>query len=139
LYSDRAGSACDDPAVARVLIWEVRNPDGGATGLEFARARMEEHDHVLGHALPERVDIDVTDEHGALVARARGLSHDAVTPMSRLDVEGDAIERANVWPDESDLGKPVILPGGEVGILHEWWNADDHSEWRWSIELSNHE
>jgi hypothetical protein len=125
--------------VARVLIWEVRNPDGGSTGLEFARARMEEHDHVLGHALPERVDVDVTDEEGTLVARGTGLEHDAVTPMSRLDLTGDgSIERANVWPAGQDLGKPVILPGGEVGILREWWNADDGSEWRWTIELSNH-
>jgi hypothetical protein len=99
---------------------------------------MEEHDHVLGHALPERVDVEVTDGDGNLIARARGLAHDAVTPMSRLDLRDGAIERANVWPDESDLGKPVILPGGEVGILREWWNADDHSAWRWVIELSNH-
>jgi hypothetical protein len=124
--------------MGRVLIWEVRNPDGGQTGLEFARARMEKHDHVLGHALPERVDVDVTDEDGTLVARARELSHEAVTPMSRLDVVDGGIERANVWPDDTDLGKPVSLPGGEVGILREWWNADDHSEWRWTIELSNH-
>jgi hypothetical protein len=32
----------------------------------------------------------------------------------------------------------VILPGGEIGILTAWWNADDGSEWRWSIELRNH-
>jgi len=125
--------------VARVVIWEIRNPDGGSTGLEFSRARMEEHDRVLGHALPERVDVDVTDEDGRLVARGRELSHEAVTPMSRLDLSGDgSIRRENVWPDDSDIGKPVILPGGEVGILTAWWNADDGSEWRWSIELSNH-
>lgn len=125
--------------MARTVIWEVRNPDGGSTGLEFARARMEEHEHLLGHALPERVDVDVTDEDGEPIARARGLHHDAVTPMSRLDLLPDGgIERANVWPGAEDLGKPVILPGGEVGILREWWNAEDHSEWRWTIELSNH-
>ena len=121
------------------MIWEIRNPDGGSTGLELARGRMAEHRYVLAHALPERVDVDVTDEDGTLLARAEGLEHDAVTPMSRLDLDGDGgIVRANVWPDGTDLGKPVILPGGEVGILREWWNADDHSEWRWVIELSNH-
>jgi hypothetical protein len=31
----------------------------------------------------------------------------------------------------------VLLPGGEVGILMSWWNADDRKEWRWQIELSN--
>src|SRR6059058_134653 len=54
---------CDDATVVAV-IWELRNPDGGSTGLEVARARMEHHEHVLGHALPERVDVDVTDEGG---------------------------------------------------------------------------
>jgi hypothetical protein len=131
--------ACDDRAVARVVMWEVRNPDGGSTGLELARARMEEHRNVLGHALPERIDVDVTDEEGTVIARARGLEHDAATPMSRLDLDEEGgIVRANVWTDASDMGKPVILPGGEVGILREWWNADDHSAWRWTIELSNH-
>jgi len=125
--------------MARTTIWELRNPDGGSTGLEFARGRMEHHEHVLGHALPERVDVDVTAEDGGLIARGTELEHEAVTPMSRLDLTPDGgIERTNVWPDESDLGKPVILPGGEVGILREWWNADDHSAWRWVIELSNH-
>jgi hypothetical protein len=124
--------------VAGVVIWELRNPDGGSTGLEFSRARMEHHEHVLGHALPERVDVDVTDLDGRLVARGRELRHDAVTPMSRLDLGPDgSVRRENVWPDESDLGKPVIFPGGEVGILQAWWNAEDGSSWRWSVELSN--
>ncbi|MGH2534880.1 MAG: hypothetical protein ACRDJW_21680 [Thermomicrobiales bacterium] len=49
-----------------------------------------------------------------------------------------AITRADLWPDESDVGQPVILPGGEIGILLSWWNAADGSEWRWRIELYNH-
>src|SRR4051794_13709579 len=111
--------------MARTVTWELRNPDGGSTGLEFARGRMEHHEHVLGHALPERVEVWVTEEDGSVVAHAPELEHDAVTPMSRLDLTGDGgVERTNVWPDDSDLGKPVILPGGEVGILREWWNAD---------------
>jgi len=42
------------------------------------------------------------------------------------------------WPDDSDLGRIVLLPGGEAGVLTAWWHADDRSEWRWSIELYNH-
>ena len=37
-----------------------------------------------------------------------------------------------------DLGRLVILPGGEAGILKSWWHADDHSEWRWQLEFYNH-
>jgi hypothetical protein len=31
----------------------------------------------------------------------------------------------------------VVLPGGEVGILLAWWNAEDGSEWRWQVEFYN--
>ena len=119
-------------------IWEIRNPDGASMGLEVARGRSGEHDVMLAHAMPERIDVSVTDENGGMVASARDLRHDAVTPMSRLTIDEDTIRRENVWPSDADLGLPVILPGGEIGLLTAWWNADDHSEWRWSIELHNH-
>ena len=32
---------------------------------------------------------------------------------------------------------PVLLPGGEVGILLSWWNAAGESEWRWQVEFYN--
>jgi hypothetical protein len=121
-----------------VHIWEIRNPDGGSTGLEVARGRMEPHEDVLAHALPQRVDVDVFDEDRSLIAWGRDLPGTVASPIARLAIRGGTIERRNVWPDRSDLGKPVILPGGEVGILTAWWHADDLSQWRWSIELSNH-
>ncbi|MEA2555024.1 MAG: hypothetical protein QOI60_355 [Actinomycetota bacterium] len=117
--------------------WELRNPDGGMLGLEFARGRMAAHTDVLSHALPERVDIEVRDMSGGVVARATGLEGGASTPMARLSIRGNAVTRENVWPDATDLGKPVILPGGEIGILRSWWNADDGSQWTWTIELHN--
>ena len=65
------------------------------------------------------------------------LAHEASRPIARLWLRGDRVERENVWQEEGDLGRPVILPGGEVGILREWWNADDGSAWRWQVEFSN--
>jgi hypothetical protein len=59
------------------------------------------------------------------------------TPISRLTLDDLRVVRENVWPADADIGLPVILPGGEVGILTSWWNAEDHSSWRWSLELSN--
>lgn len=118
-------------------IWEIRNPDGGSTGLEVARGRMAPHRVVLAHALPERVDVEVVDEHGLRLASGARLGGDIRSPMSRLAIRGDRIERENVWPDDDDLGIPVILPGGEVGILTAWWHERDRSAWRWSVELSN--
>ncbi len=119
-------------------IWEIRTPDGGANGLEFARGRMDAHDIVLAHALPTEIDVTVRDEDGNLVAYATHLHDDAMTPMARLQIEGSRVLRENYWPSGTDIGTPVILCGGEVGILTAWWHADDRSEWRWSIELYNH-
>jgi hypothetical protein len=118
--------------------WDLRNPDGGMLGLEFARGVAEATDCMLVHALPERVTVTVTDEAGRVVARGQELSHPDSRPMARLLVRGDRVERENVWPDASDNGRPVILPGGEVGVLLSWWNAADGSEWRWQVEFSNH-
>jgi len=117
--------------------WIIRIPNVGATGLEFARGRLAATHHVLTHALPEIVDVEVRTEDGRIVARGTGLADEPKTPMDRLTIEGDAVLRANDWPSDADLGSPVLLCGGEVGILTSWWNADDGSSWRWSLELSN--
>jgi hypothetical protein len=54
--------------------------------------------------------------------------------LTRQDNE---IKREDIWPGTEDLDHLVILPGGEVGTLKQWWHANDHSEWRWQIELYN--
>ena len=118
-------------------LWELRNPDGGATGLEWARARIGAVDQVLLHAASERIDVQIYDEAGELVAEGRDLAAEGATPISRLTLNEGRFKRENVWPTEADLGTVVILPGGEAGILTAWWNADDERSWRWSIELSN--
>jgi hypothetical protein len=58
--------------------------------------------------------------------------------MSYLVREGDRIRSEDGWPTQADLGRVVLLPGGEAGILKSWWHADDHSEWRWQVEFYNH-
>lgn len=121
-----------------VRVWQIRSTEGGSTGLEFANARMEAADVVIAHALPGEVRIEVRDAEGTVVARGKRLGAKERTPMARLTVDGTAVRREQIWPSDADLGLPVILPGGEVGILTAWWNAEDHSSWRWSIELSNH-
>lgn len=119
-------------------IWDLRNPDGAMTGMPWGRALMAAHDAVLAHSLSERIDVEVRTVDGQVVAKGEGLSDDTqATPMARLDIRDGKIVRSNVWPDQSDLGKPVILPGGEVGVLLEWWNADDGSSWRWRVEFQN--
>jgi hypothetical protein len=121
--------------------WDLWFPDAGATGLSFARCRVGAEaaaGPVLVHAAPPRLDVTVRDERGAVVAEGRGLQRRAPGPMSLLTRDGGTIELEDHWPGQDDLGRLVILPGGEAGILVSWWHADDHSEWRWRLELYNH-
>ena len=123
--------------MGETYVWELRNPDGGAAGLEFARGHSAPTDVMLVHSLPSRVNVEVRTWEGDLVAVGRNLSHDTVAPMSRLTISGGKVTRENVWPDAGDDGRPVLLPGGEVGILKAWWNDEVGQEWRWTVEFSN--
>jgi hypothetical protein len=121
--------------------WDLWFPDAGATGLSFARCRVGADaaaGAVLVHAAPPRLDVTVRDERGVVVAEGRGLERHAPGPMSLLTRDGGTIGLEDRWPGEDDLGRLVILPGGEAGILVSWWHANDHSEWRWRLELYNH-
>ena len=121
--------------MSKQYYWELRNPDGAMLGLEFARGVSAPTDVMLAHALPERVDVVVRDENDQVVARGEGLEHPESTPIARLRVGGSSVTRENVWPDDSDLGRLVILPGGEIGTVCEWSHAEDHSSWRWKVEF----
>ena len=124
--------------MSETYVWELRNPDGGALGLEFARGTSSPTDAILVHAAPSRLSVEVRTWEGELVAKGRNLEHDEVAPMSKLTISGSKVMRENLWPGADDVGSPVILPGGEVGILRAWWNAPDEQEWRWQVEFYNH-
>jgi hypothetical protein len=119
-------------------VWDLWYPRAAATGLPFARGRLDATDVLLVHAAPDVLDVAVRDDDGRLVALGKDLMRTADRPMARLTKRGDRIEREDLWPAQADLGRPVILPGGEVGILLDWWNAADGSEWRWRVEFYNH-
>jgi hypothetical protein len=120
-----------------IQIWDLWYPHAAAQGLPFARGRLDATNALLVHALPETIDVAVRDDDGSLIARGKGLDRTAESPIARLTLRGATIERSDIWPDEDDIGRPVILPGGEVGILLSWWNAPDESEWRWQVEFYN--
>ncbi|HZP26934.1 MAG TPA: hypothetical protein VFB90_07805 [Dehalococcoidia bacterium] len=119
-------------------VWELWYPEAASQGLYFARGRLDATEFLLVHAPPPALSVRVVSDDGTLLARGENLSRSADTPMARLRLQGREIQREDVWPGEEDFGRPVILPGGEAGLLVSWWNADDHSEWRWRIELYNH-
>lgn len=124
--------------MAGIQVWDLWFPDAAAQGLAFARGRLDATNILLVHAAPETLDVAVRDDDGRLLAEGKGLRRTAERPMTRLVVSGSRITREDLWPEEVDIGRPVMLPGGEVGILRSWWNAADGSEWRWQVEFYNH-
>lgn len=119
-------------------IWEIWYPDAASQGLLFARAQLDRAEAVLVHAAAANLRVEIRGDHGRQVLVADGLKLEGERfPMTRLTRHGDSMMRKDGWPGEEDIGRPVILPGGEVGILKEWWNADDGSEWRWTVEFYN--
>jgi hypothetical protein len=117
-------------------VWDLWYPQAAATGLPFARGRIDGADVMLVHAAPKVLEVKVYDGD-VLVAQGKELEATADTPITRLTRRGERVERADIWPGDADTGRLVLLPGGEVGTLIQWWHAPDHSEWRWQIELYN--
>ncbi len=123
-----------------IEIWDLWYPDAGAQGLSFARGRLDATPVLLVHAPPDTLRVEVRRDDGRLLASGDQLPRTTTDylPMARLTREGARVSRVDLWPGEADIGRPVILPGGEVGILKSWWNAADEQEWRWQVEFYNH-
>ena len=124
----------------RLETWDLWFPGPGATGLPFARARVnadQAGERLLVHAAPRQLQVTVRDESGAVVAAGTGLERHQEGPMSFLVRHGTTVTLEDGWPTDQDIGRVVILPGGEAGILKSWWHADDKREWRWRIEFYN--
>jgi hypothetical protein len=118
--------------------WELWYPAAGATGLAFARGRIDPTEVLWVHAAPDRLAVTVRTGDERIIGRGEPLEREGhYLPMTRLTLEGGQVRREDRWPTQADLGALVILPGGEVGVLTAWWNAEDGSAWRWSVEFSN--
>jgi hypothetical protein len=118
--------------------WEAWYPEAASTGLLVARARIDPTTVAWLHAAPKRLAVIVRDGDDRPIASADGLPRSGdYLPMTRLEITGETLVRQDRWPIPADLGSIVILPGGEAGVLQAWWNAEDGSEWRWSVEFRN--
>jgi len=123
---------------SKIQIWDLWYPQAAATGVPFALGRLDSTDILLVHAAPPMLTVEIRSERGHRLAMGVDLPQTADCPMTRLTRHGDEITREDLWPTSEDIGSMVILPGGEVGELLKWWNAEDGSEWRWQVEFYNH-
>jgi hypothetical protein len=122
-----------------VHVWSLRYPFAASTGVEFARGLLDPTPVLLAHAAPEALTVEVYENGSRLVGVGQDLIRKGPsTPITKLTMDGERISREEIWPTDDEIGFPVILPGGEVGILTEWSNAPDHTSWVWSVRLSNH-
>jgi hypothetical protein len=125
-------------AKAPSVFWEIWYPKAASTGMLLARGELAPTDSLLLHAVPDVLTVEVrSPEDGRRIAFGKDLERTLQSPICLLRVNDGTVEREDLWPTDREIGLPVMLPGGEVGILTSWWNADDRKEWRWQIELSN--
>jgi len=125
--------------MSETVLWDLWYPEAGATGVSFGRGRLNPTDVLWVHAAPATLEVTVRTGDDRVIARGESLTRSGpYFPMTRLWLDGAQVRREDRWPEAADKGNLVILPGGEVGTLVEWWNAADGSEWRWQIEFYNH-
>jgi hypothetical protein len=120
-------------------IWNLRSSVGGMNGLEFAVALTAGgHYRALVHAAPSALKVEVRTDDGELIVSGEAERDGDYSPITLLEFEGGRVSRSEIWPTAEHHGLPVLLPGGEVGTLTAWYNDEDRTWWKWSIELSNH-
>ena len=108
--------------------------------MSFARARVDPAvagDRVLVHAAPKSLEVVVRDDESGSVVASGQVRRGEEGPMSTLLREGSKIRLEDGWPTQADVGRLVLLPGGEAGVLTAWEHAEDRSWWRWSVEFRN--
>ena len=90
------------------------------------------------NAAPAHAKVEVIDGDDRVLARAHLERLGDYSLMTLIELNGSAMGRSEVWPDQGMYGLPVLLAGGEASILRAWKHAEDRSWWQWSIDFSNH-
>lgn len=121
---------------ATLYYWTLWAP-GAATGIYFGRGALDPTEKLLVHAAPARLNVEISRGKRTLIASANDLAATQESPICLLTIDGNRVTREDLWPTQEHHGLPVLLPGGEVGILNDWWHAADQQEWRWQVTFYN--
>lgn len=65
-------------------IWDIWFPKAGATGLPFARGRIDRATILLVHAAPPALTVTVRNDDGQMLAEGKELVQTADTPITQL-------------------------------------------------------
>ena len=117
--------------------WSVWYPKASSTGVLVGRGGIDPTEQLLFHAAPETMTVEVHDGEGKRIAYGENLERTQESPMCLLVLDGETVTRTDIWPTAEHEGLPLLLPGGEAGVLKTWWHAEDKKEWRWNLELYN--
>ena len=94
-----------------IEVWDLWFPDAGATGVSFARSRVDAEaagDRLLVHAAPSRLDVTVRSEDGEMLARGEKLErHEGPHVVPRAQGPGD---HAGGWIADRSRSRAACNP-----------------------------
>jgi hypothetical protein len=99
-------------------LWDLWFPNAGATGLSFARCRVDAEvaaGRVLVHAAPRHLEVVVRNEGGDIVAEGHDLRRGAGGPMSLLVRDGATIRLQDHWPPTTTSAPSSCSPAAKPG------------------------
>ena len=109
--------------------WIVETSKDGERWRFFGKAWKEPGQSLLLHGVPRFVRFRPTEEPDWRTP----LERDGDQPMTLLRM--DEGERTDLWPDDTHLGLPLMLPGGETGTLLRFEHQDDPMRWTYALEF----
>ena len=94
----------------RLHTWELYYPEAAATGLPFARCRVDPTDVVWVHSAPCQLAVTVREGDDRVIARGEPLERRGDKfPMTRLTREGDSIQPRRSLPNPGGPGSAGTL------------------------------
>ena len=113
--------------------WAVETSKDGEKWRFFGKAWAKPGEPVILHGAPRFVRVRRTDQDSTW---SGPLERNGDHPMSLI--RPDEPDREDLWPSDSHIGLPVLLPGGEEGRLLRFEHSVQGDRWTWALEFRGH-